>query len=672
MKENNEAKDRIQWLVDAIPKWNNSYRDGNPDVTDIEYDAAFKELADLELLYPEYCLENTPTGKIKQTIDPKMRTMKHLRPMVSLETMVDFSETPLLEFMDRVAEFDPDAVIVSEFKYDGFAISLRYKEGHLVHAVTRGDGEQGEDITTFLQNAKNIPTRMDPRIVEIRGEIYMATVDFDALVDEQKSDGLEPYRTPRNAAAGIGRAHSSPYKDFLSFAPYEVYGIDLSDSYLDRLAMLDPYTGKNITQIKRSTFTASEKGQALSLREKEATIEAKNQSLIPCDGLVYKVDSTKIREKMGATSQWPRWAIAHKFRPAEASVKLKEIHVTVGRTGRVTPNGVFSPFYLGGVEVSAVSLHNEATIQTKDLRVGDYVVVQRAGDVIPHVDRLALPLNSQRAPVWTMPATCPSCGGPLAKKAEDGAHYFCTAGYACKAQEQALFEYACSRNVLDIKGLGEALIEKLIHTGALKRPEDIFKLTEEEITGAGTSPLVAKKVVEEVQKAKTAPLGSAIAMLGIFSIGPSLSGKLAKLIHFLPELADLTKERLLEVEDFGEARAQAVIDWCAKKINLVTLEELSFITSFIAPANSVYNGKSVCVTGSFRLHRDEVKKLLENEGFKVVSDVSKKTAAVITGESATASKVTKAQKLEIPVFHDPELKLAWLPEVVADVEDPPF
>lgn len=653
--DDKEIKDRIDLLTKNINFWNERYRDGEPEVNDIEYDAAFKELISLETMFPEFQRIDSPTLRIKQTIAGHMELRKHSQPMVSLDTKVDYSTEPLVEFLDRVAEVDPNAIVVVEFKYDGFALANRYKDTKLTACLTRGDGTTGEDITQNVRRIKDLPLEVDPRITEVRGEVVMEVVDFEAVVEEQKLLGQEPYSNPRNAAAGIARSGNSEFIDFLTFIPYEIIGVDLPDSYLDRLLLL------KTQPIKRVSVQAREKSIAVLARTEEE--EKHSNALIPRDGLVYKVDSSKIRSKMGTTALFPRWAVAHKFRPAEAVTKLESIEITVGRTGKIAPTGQVRTVRLGGVEVSSVFLHNEAKIKENDIRIGDMIVVQRAGDVIPHFDRLALPLQENRSEPWSMPPTCPCCGTPLVKD-PDEADYFCPGGFLCRDQQIGLFVNAVSRKALNIKGLGEAIIERLITLGMLSRLEDIFKLTHEDITGSGISPLVSKKILEEIDKARSAPLNKAFIALGIRRIAENSSKHLSRLFQTLADFKDAKAEQLADLEDFGPIKVKLVMDWLSVEENQKTLDALMDLTSFVAPTVNVSNGKTIAVTGSFSVHRDQVKKMLEDEGFKVSSSVSKNISALLCGEAPTDNKVIAARKLGVTVIDDPRMEFGWLRDVL--------
>lgn len=649
----NEALERMQFLCKTLNRWNDLYRDGEPEVDDDEYDANVAELDSLETLWPDFVRNDSPMQRIKQKPDAKMDLFNHTIPMLSLETIIDFSHAPLESFLDKVAALDPDAIVLQEFKYDGIALALRYKpeSGKLIAAVTRGDGRIGENILLNLMEAKGIPRSIDPRITEVRGELVIDMVDFEELNDLCKLDGSKLYSNPRNAAAGISRRVKSPYSKYLCFYPYEVIGTDLPDSYQQRLDVLKATSDRELEKVTRITFTAKEKSIAVLARQQQ--VDNADAILVPRDGLVYKVDSEKLRKKMGMNTTWPNWAYAHKFKPSSTTTTLQDIVLTVGRTGKIAPTGKVASVHLAGVEIDSVYLHNEAQIQEKDLRIRDRIILERAGDVIPYVRGLASPLDEHRSEQWRMPAACPSCGNPIQKEGES-VDYFCHAGFACKDQALGLFENACARSVFNIKGLGEAIIEKLyLYSGRgngapFRNVQDIFKLTDEEITSSGVSPLVAEKILIEIEKAKTTDLWRGITALGIRLVGPSTAKELAKHCHVITDLLKLTKETLMEFEDIGETTADTIMQYLTSEAGINTLNELADLTSFKAPKVQVRNGLTVCLTGSFDYDKNALKELIENEGFKVSSSVSKSTAALFVGSNPGPEKVAKASKLGVP------------------------
>lgn len=675
-----EAQARHKKLAKEIARHDALYHVKDaPEISDADYDALRRALEKIEADYPELMTTDSPTAKVGAAPAKGFRKVRHAVPMLSLSN--SFSDDDLKEFLDRVRRFlnlEGDIVCVAEPKIDGLSCSLRYEKGQLVVAATRGDGAEGEDITANVRHIKDIPQSLPkdvPDILEVRGEIYMGREDFIALNAQQEAAGKQIFANPRNAAAGSVRQLDS---SITAQRPLHFFGYalgEVSDSFA--------VTQWDIrTELKKWGFPAAEPSAlcadaaAIMAYYKDVMIQ---RPALPydIDGVVYKVNDLSLQARLGFVSRSPRWATAHKF-PAEKAVTiLKDITIQVGRTGALTPVAELEPITVGGVVVSRATLHNEDEIERKDVRVGDHVLIQRAGDVIPQVIEPVFEKRPKDAKAFIFPDHCPVCGS-LAIRDEGEVVRRCTGGLICRAQAVERLKHFVSRNAFDIEGMGAKIIEEFYEDGMVKTPADIFTL--EERDKGSLTPLRAREgwgeqsarnLFAAIETRRTIPFDKFIYALGIRQVGEATAKKLAG--HYMtpdalraamisaqePESEALPD--LLNVEDVGPSVAKDLIGFYAEPHNLDVLDDLEEclnITPFVRPkiGNSPVAGKTVVFTGTLvTVTRAEAKARAESLGAKVAGSVSKKTDYVVAGEDA-GSKLKAAHELGVTVLSEEEWK----------------
>lgn len=660
------------------------YQEDAPEISDSEYDSLRNELISIEAQHPSLKTKDSPTQTVGTSPIKGFQKVKHAVPMLSLGN--GFSRDDISDFMTRIQRFlgvsESDCIeIVSEPKIDGLSCSLRYENRTLVLAATRGDGQEGEDITLNVQHMEDIPKQLPaaaPDLIEVRGEVYMARDDFAALNERQKEKGEKIFANPRNAAAGSVRQLDpsvSAERPLRMFA----YGLgEMSDqgsfsSQTDIYAALKEWGFKQPDLIR--TFDDVE---AL-MKHHEHVLEERPVLDYDIDGMVYKVNRLDLQARLGFVSRAPRWAIAHKF-PAERAVTiLKEIDVQVGRTGALTPVAILEPVTVGGVVVSRATLHNEDEIERKNVRAGDYVEIQRAGDVIPQVLRPLLDKRPSDSASFTFPDHCPVCGS-IAIREEGEAVRRCTGGLICKAQVSARLKHFVSRNAFDIEGMGSKVIEQLFEKDIVKSPVDIFRL--EKInetletsleTFEGWGALSVKNLFSAIDAKRVVAFDRFIYALGIRQVGQATAKRLAAfylsldvLEHQMEQAAAQGKEHmaycdLLSIEDVGPAVADEIVGFFAEPHNrdvLSALKEELEIESYKPPEklDSPVAGKTVVFTGTLSLMtRAEAKAKAETLGAKVSGSVSKKTDYLVAGKDS-GSKLKKAQEAGVTILTEDE----WL------------
>ena len=651
-----------------------------PAIPDAEYDKLFRELQALEKRYPELCSPDSPTQRVGGKPLDMFQPVRHAVPMLSIRTETDISDQGAIAFDARVrrelgwSETDPPIEYVCELKFDGLAINLRYEQGVLVQAATRGDGETGEDVTQNIRTIRQIPLLLEgscPSVVEVRGEVYMSRDDFESYNEKQRAQGLPTLVNPRNGAAGSVRQLDPALaaRRPLSFYVYglgEVQGWTLPETHSEVLKNLDALG----FPVNREYKVALGAQDLVGFHQR---IAAKRDSLpFDIDGVVYKVNSLALQEKLGFVSREPRWAVAHKYPAEEQMTVVRDIDIQVGRTGKLTPVAKLEPVFVGGTTVSNATLHNEDETRRKDVRIGDTVIVRRAGDVIPEVVGVVLdPLIPQgerkeegRFDLFKrLRGHCPVCGSAIVREAGE-ANWRCTGGLFCPAQrKQALLHFA-GRRALDIEGLGDKLVEQLVDGGIVSTPADLYKL---DLTILANLERMGEKsaqnLLEAIERSKQPTLARFIYALGIRNVGEATAKDLARHFGKLKNLIRADEAQLQGVPDVGPVVAQSIVAFFGEKHNVDVIEALlddkrggvRLKENEVEPVEELpLAGKTFVLTGKLSMNRDEAKAALEALGAKVAGSVSKKTDYVVAGAEA-GSKLDKAQELNVPIWKESEL-----------------
>ncbi|GHD54449.1 DNA ligase [Thalassobaculum fulvum] len=671
-----EAKAELQRLADAIAEADRLYHvEDAPVLTDPEYDALRRRNEAIESRFPELKREDSPSERVAPGPAEGFAKVRHARPMLSLANA--FDDEDVREFERRVRRFlslgeGDEVALVAEPKIDGLSASLRYVDGRLQVGATRGDGTEGENITRNLQTLDDIPGTLPagvPEILEVRGEVYMTKDDFVALNDRQAKTGAKIFANPRNAAAGSLRqldpsiTASRPLR-FFAYSWGEV-SEDFADTHWGFLERLTGW-GFRTNPLARLCSTVDE---AL---EVYADIGRRRASLpYDIDGVVYKVNRLDWQQRLGMVSRAPRWAIAHKFKAEQAETVLNAIEIQVGRTGALTPVARLEPVKVGGVTVSNATLHNEDEIRRKDIRVGDTVVIQRAGDVIPQVVRVVLEKRPAGSAEYVFPETCPECGSD-AVRPEGEAIRRCTGGLVCPAQAVERLKHFVSRDAFDIEGLGAKQVEAFYADGLIRRPGDIFRLKRhrETLVGEkGTKAVSTDNLLAAIENRRTIGLDRFVYALGIRQVGQATArllainyGTLEALRTAMAAAHDPESEAyadLVNIDQIGSSVAQDLTDFFAEAHNREVLDDLAAeltIEPFAAPVatDSPVAGKTVVFTGTLtRVGRNEAKARAEGLGAKVAGSVSKKTDYVVVGADA-GSKAAKAEALGVRMLTEDE------------------
>lgn len=650
-----------------------------PTIPDAEYDKLFKELQAIEAAHPELLTPDSPTQRVGGKPLDQFASVRHKVPMLSIRTETDTEATGAQNFDTRVrkeldlAESDAPVEYVAELKFDGLAMSLRYENGVLVQAATRGDGEVGEDVTQNIRTINQIPLRLPadaPPVMEVRGEVYMRRADFEALNEKQRekiaqgAKGEKTFVNPRNAAAG-GVRQLDPALAARRRLSFFAYGLgDISPPEEGGPAFETHF--QLLLTLKSWGFPVAAQTQlaqgAPELIAFHQTMGKQRDSLpYDIDGVVYKVNSLALQKKMGFVTREPRWAVAHKYPAQEQLTTVLAIEVQVGRTGKLTPVAKLAPVFVGGVTVTNATLHNEDEARRKDVRVGDTVIVRRAGDVIPEVVSVLLDKRVQDAPQFTMPRKCPVCGSDAVRE-EDEADYRCTGGLFCGAQrKEAILHYA-HRRAVEVEGLGDKLVEQLVDANVIRTLPDLYKLG---LTALASLDRMAEKsannLLEALEKSKQTTLPRFLFGLGIRHVGEATAKELARHFGKLDAIMDATEAQLLEVSDVGPIVAQSIRTFFEQAHNREVVEQLRACGVTweegepAARAPQPLSGKTFVITGTLpTLSRDEAKDRVEVAGGKVAGSVSKKTDYVVAGEEA-GSKLVKAQTLGVPVIDEAAL-----------------
>ena len=650
-----------------------------PVAPDAQYDQLFARLQQLEALHPEWILFDSPTRRVGAAPLPQFDQVAHSVPMLSLGN--GFSDDDIVAFDIQVRKgLDKETIeYAAELKFDGLAINLRYEHGIFVQAATRGDGATGEDVTANIRTVRSIPLRLHganlPALLDVRGEVLMRKLDFASLNQRQRAAGLKEFANPRNAAAGSLRQLDSRItaRRALSFFAYGVGALQGSAMPESHAALLDWYVALGVPVSNERAVVQG----AAGLLAYFADIASRRASLpYEIDGVVYKVNALAAQQQLGFVARAPRYALAHKFPAEEALTTVQEIEVQVGRTGAITPVARLAPVFVGGVTVTNATLHNEDEVRRKDIRIGDSVIVRRAGDVIPEVVGFVTALRPPDARLFIMPTACPVCGSIIVK-GDDEVIARCSGGWTiCAAQKKGGLMHFVSRRALDVEGLGDQLIEQLVDKGLIDTAADLYRLDADALAGLDRmGAKSAQNVLDALQKSKHTTLARLIYGLGIRHVGEATAKALARHFGSLDALQrEATKEltqhaseggevgsALLEVADVGPVVARAITEFMLDPANVALLQALREAglhwpeSAQVASAGGPLAGKTFVLTGSLpNLSRQDATALIEAAGAKVANSVSKKTGYVVAGLDA-GSKLQKARELGITVLDEAQL-----------------
>lgn len=660
MTDKEQSAKRAQELRDKLNYYSRKYYvDDDPEIEDYEYDMLQRELKAIEDKYPDLVTPDSPTVRVGGSAENLFSKVEHRVRMESLQDAFSFAE--IEEFDRRVRETERDVHYVVEPKIDGLSVSLEYTNGVLTRGSTRGDGDVGEDVTANLRTVRSIPLKIKTPLpfLEVRGEVYMPKSVFASLVTRQELDGEKPFKNPRNAAAGSLRQKDSKVTagrglDIFVFNVQQIEGAQLSShkQSLDFLREQGFHTIPFYTRFDNITDVISELKRIGEIR---SGLE------YDIDGAVIKVDDFAQRERLGSTSKFPKWAVAFKYPPEEKTTKLVDIEIGVGRTGVLTPTAVFEPVLLAGSTVSRATLHNQDFITEKDIRIGDEVAVRKAGDIIPEVVRVVS--HAENSVPYILPSICPSCSAPVIR--EEGEAAVRCVNPECPAQLLRNVIHFCSRDAMDIEGLGDALVEKFIAENLISNVADIYDITAGEIMMLeGHQEKSAKNLVEAIGRSKKNDLSRLLFALGIRHIGQKAAKLLSEYFGDIDSIIAASEEEIAEIDGFGGIMAKSAAEFFSMTQTADLIERLKAagvnMKSLKGKSDDQrFAGLTFVLTGTLpTLSRKEATEIIENLGGKASSSVSKKTSYVVAGEEA-GSKLQKATDLGIPVItQDDLLKMA--------------
>lgn len=648
---------RVTELTKLINQYNHEYYVLDaPTVSDAVYDSLMNELIHIEKANPKLKLANSPTTRIGGAVLAGFEKIVHASPMLSLSNA--FNETDLHDFDTRIRKMVPHVTYFAELKIDGLAVTLHYADGQFTRGATRGDGVVGEDITENLKTIRTIPLMIDEhRPLEVRGEIYMAKSIFDELNVARSEAEVSLFANPRNAAAGSLRQLDSKIaaKRKLSMFSYAFVnahelGFDTQSAGLEYLSAL----GFNVNATSLTCDTIDDVISFVNIWQ-----EQRHNLPYEIDGIVIKVNELNDRARMGNTAKSPRWAIAYKFPASEMTTKLEDIVFTVGRTGMITPNAVLTPALVAGTTVSRATLHNEDYITNKDIRIGDQVIIRKAGDIIPEVIAPIENLRKDDALTFEMIKNCPECNHELTRLAGEVDHYCLNPD--CPAKIVASLIHFVSRNAMNIDGLGEKIVTQLFEAGLLLRISDIYTLTAAQLLPLDR--MADKKVqnlLDAIATSKNQPLDKLLFGLGIRHVGAKVAQILSKEFKTMDMISQLTVDDLINVPEIGEKIAISLVEYFADTENQELIKNLKDFglklevdAQNVVATNSPFTNKTIVLTGTLSMPRNEAKKLLEAAGAKITGSISKKTDYLIAGGSA-GSKLVKAESLGVTVLTEDE------------------
>lgn len=630
------------------------YNDDAPEIEDYEYDMMMRELKELEEKYPEYDAPDSPTKKVGGVADNSFESVAHSVRMESLQDA--FSKDELREFSNRVEDTVSNVNYVVEPKIDGLSVSLEYRDGVFLRGSTRGNGDVGEDVSGNLRVIHNIPLKLNKSIpyIEVRGEVYMPKKSFERVVDRQIINGEKPFKNPRNAAAGSLRQKDSSVAasrglDIFVFNIQQIQGVELN-SHKESLDFIKELGFNTIPTYKKVDNIED------AIAEIDRIGEARGSLEYDIDGAVIKVDDFSQRDILGSTAKYPKWAIAFKYPPEEKQTKLLDIEIAVGRTGVLTPTAILESVHLAGTTVSRATLHNQDFINEKGIAIGDVVTVRKAGDIIPEV----LCVNEHNSnSVFKFPDVCPSCGEKVYRD-EDEAAIRCI-NPECPAQLLRNLIHFCSRDAMDIEGLGPAIIETFVNEGMIAKTYDIYNLDFNKILSLeGFKETSANNIINSVNNSKNNDLSKLIFALGIRHIGAKAGKLLADYFKDIDLVMNASVDDILQIDGFGKIMAESVVEFFSSDSTKELIAKLKEAGVNMKSTNVVedtrFSGMTFVLTGTLpTLKRAEASKIIESFGGKTSSSVSKKTTYVLAGEEA-GSKLDKANKLGVQVISEEEFK----------------
>ncbi len=637
------------------------YNEATPEISDREYDRLYRELVELEKKYPALLIATSPTQRLKERLEG-FQSASHLVPMQSLDNT--YSEEEVFDFIKRLQKLLPnqEVVLTLEPKVDGVAIALLYEHGRLVRGLTRGDGTMGDDVTRNIKTISGIPHQLHgavPKLLEVRGEVYLSKKIFAQLNEERDETGLPAFANPRNATAGsLKQLDPAIVKERRLSAIFYGCGAYEGDGINTQLELIDALKKWGLPTHEK-TWKANGTEEVLSAIHELG--EIRHDYLFETDGAVLKVDSLSQQGLLGSTSKAPRWAIAFKYEPEQAETRLLDITVQVGRTGILTPVAELEPVVVAGSRVARATLHNEEEILRKDLRIGDHVIIEKAGEVIPAVVGVIKEKRTGSERPFKMPCHCPVCRAAVIKK--EGEVAIRCSNMQCPAQLQRQIEYFASRQAMDIAGLGEAVVAQLIEAGLLKSVADLYRLHAEQLLplermGEKSVDNLLRSIAESRQR----PFWRLLVALGIPHVGVIAARTLAEHFHTMEHLQATTIEELMAIEEIGEIMAQSIYNWLREENVMQLLKQLKEAGLHFGEkdliASSVggpLQGTTWVLTGTLSQSRDEIAELIRQAGGKVSSSVSAKTTYVLAGDEA-GSKLERAKKLKVRVIDEVEFR----------------
>ncbi|MBE6529549.1 MAG: NAD-dependent DNA ligase LigA [Ruminococcaceae bacterium] len=636
------------------------YVDDAPEISDYDYDMMYAELLRMEAEHPEYDDPTSPTHRVGGKPLDKFGKVTHTVQMNSLSDVFSFEE--LNEFLNRVSETIPNPVYSVEPKIDGLSVSLHYENGVFTLGATRGDGFVGEDVTQNLKTVFSIPMRLsEPLTLTVRGEVYMPRANFEKLNAAREAVGQSLFANPRNAAAGSLRQLDPK---ITAERRLDIFVFNFQEGSLWQDGHAPISHTETLARLRELGFHTLEETAVASCSEEivsqiQKLGELRSNLRYDIDGVVIKIDDLADRKLLGEGTNTPRWAVAYKFPPEQKQTKLLDIAIAVGRTGVLTPTAVLEPVTLAGTTVSRATLHNAEFIWEKDIRVGDIVTVQKAGDIIPEVVRSHPDLRVGEVPKYQMPKFCPSCGEPVFYDADEGAATRCT-NSKCPAQLSRGIEHFASKDAMNIEGMGPQVVDAFLNAGLISDAADLYRLQACEIADLDRmGEKSAENLIAAIDRSRGAGLERLIYALGIRNVGEVAAAELAQHFGTLEACMQATKEELCSLSDFGEITADCVVNFFSHPQNIDLCKRLIaaglLTTPVKLPTSDMLAGKTFVLTGTLpTMSRDEASEMIKNAGGKVSGSVSSKTTYVVAGEAA-GSKLTKAHALNIPVISEEDL-----------------
>ena len=654
--DKNKAKKRIDELNKLTAYYAKKYYDDdNPEISDFEYDMLMNELKNLEREFPEFISKDSLTQKVGGTVKEGFEKVTHIVPLQSLQDVFSFDE--LYNFDERMKKFDNNIKYVVETKIDGLSVALEYKNGEFIKGATRGNGQVGEDITDNLKTIKTIPQKLKENIdIIVRGEVFISKKDFDELNEKQDEDNK--YANARNLAAGSLRQLDST---ITAQRPLDIYifNVQKSDdikftSHYESLIYLEKL-GFNVNPIKVLCNNIED-----AIKEIEHIGNTREEIPFGIDGAVIKVDDLALREEIGTTFKTPKWAIAYKYPPEQKETILKDIVCNVGRTGVITPMAILEPVVVAGSKISKTTLHNEDFIKEKDLKIGDHILIQKAGDVIPEVVKVLKEKRTGEEKAFEMPKVCPVCGAPAIR--EEGEAAIRCIGIECKARNLRNIIHFASKEGMNIEGLGEKIVEQLYNNGLIETIADIYYLKQEDIESLKKDgKKFAKNLIDAIEASKDNDLDRLICAIGIRHIGTKSAKTLAKKFKSIDGLMNASLEDLVETDDVGDITAQSIYEFFKQEQTIDLINKLKDVNvnmqiKMEESTDNRFEGKTFVLTGSLEKYtRNEASDIIEKFGGKTSSSVSKKTDYVLAGEDA-GSKLTKAESLGVKIISEQEFE----------------